>query len=492
MSTSLAVSNYLCPFFILRFYDRLIFLHLLGFPSGYYSYLYAKYFASTLWERVCKEDPLSLETGTIIRKKLLQHGGSKDPTQLLNDLAGDGAEPTHMLLLLLYLILFDSLSTRHFKEMEAHTVVVPEVQPYTHTHRPYQQQSSILQCECDPYDSLLPIPRCVGHDGRGVIEKEATMEEERRKEEEARIKLEEEYRSRRRITQVSSPLFSASRSPPPVDHHLQSTSTHCIRRRSYTVHQAAATAYGALCAVLCSLLIGSNGRQNHVILGNLVDRFIGWALSLFSNINVGDGIVELAAEGLHEFLNVAEGLNADYFFGSSLAESSTYADLKVEVILDKSMKINNITDAKIEATLFDINTNEGSNLLSTNVASLELQQPPHFPLGFRGYRLEGKLKNPKLWSAEQLNLYTIVVTLKDASGNIIDYELCLSRQGGGYSRKIQMVENIGHMEGLLEGLEIAAKLLSKTSCQGLDELKISYFGMARSFGGNETQAKVNT
>lgn len=66
------------------------------------------------------------------------------------------------------------------------------------------------------------------------------------------------------------------------------------------------------------------------------------------------------------------------------------------------MKINDITDAKIEATLFDINTNEGSNLLSTNVASLELQQPPHFPLGFHGYRLEGKLKNPKLWFAEKV------------------------------------------------------------------------------------------
>ncbi|CAI9263903.1 unnamed protein product [Lactuca saligna] len=54
---------------------------------------------------------------------------------------------------------------------------------------------------------------------------------------------------------------------------------------------------------------------------------------------------------------------------------------------------------------------------------------------------------------------------------------------------MQIVANTGHMEGLLEGLEIAVKLLSKTSCQGLDEFKISYFGMAGSFGGNETQAK---
>ncbi|GJZ56903.1 mitochondrial intermediate peptidase, mitochondrial isoform X1, partial [Tanacetum coccineum] len=56
----------------------------------YYSYLYAKCFASTIWERICKDDPLSLETGTAIRTKLLQHGGAKDPAQLLNDLAGDG------------------------------------------------------------------------------------------------------------------------------------------------------------------------------------------------------------------------------------------------------------------------------------------------------------------------------------------------------------------------------------------------------------------
>ncbi|KAL8217979.1 hypothetical protein R6Q57_021352 [Mikania cordata] len=66
------------------------FSHLLYYGAGYYSYLYAKCFASTIWERVCKDDPLSLETGTSIRTKFLQHGGAKDPVQLLNDLAGDG------------------------------------------------------------------------------------------------------------------------------------------------------------------------------------------------------------------------------------------------------------------------------------------------------------------------------------------------------------------------------------------------------------------
>ncbi|KAM3220199.1 hypothetical protein P3S67_019940 [Capsicum chacoense] len=74
--------------------------------------------------------------------------------------------------------------------------------------------------------------------------------------------------------------------------------------KSYSVRQAAATAYGALCSVLCLISIGPNGRQNHVILGSLVDRFIGWALPLLST--VVDGTTDLALEGLREFLNVGD------------------------------------------------------------------------------------------------------------------------------------------------------------------------------------------
>ena len=74
----------------------------------------------------------------------------------------------------------------------------------------------------------------------------------------------------------------------------------------YEVRQAAVVAYGALCAVICSVPVTSNGRQNHVILGSLVDRFIGWALPLLSNVSAGDGTKELALEGLREFLNVGD------------------------------------------------------------------------------------------------------------------------------------------------------------------------------------------
>ncbi|XP_047332042.1 mitochondrial intermediate peptidase, mitochondrial [Impatiens glandulifera] len=65
------------------------FTHLLNYGAGYYSYLYAKCFASTIWEKNCEEDPLSSATGSAIRRKFLQHGGAKDPASLLIDLAGN-------------------------------------------------------------------------------------------------------------------------------------------------------------------------------------------------------------------------------------------------------------------------------------------------------------------------------------------------------------------------------------------------------------------
>ncbi|KAH7686976.1 mitochondrial intermediate peptidase protein [Dioscorea alata] len=65
------------------------FSHLINYGAGYYSYLYARCFASTIWQQVCREDPLSPTVGAAIRSKLLQHGGAKDPASLLRDFAGD-------------------------------------------------------------------------------------------------------------------------------------------------------------------------------------------------------------------------------------------------------------------------------------------------------------------------------------------------------------------------------------------------------------------
>ncbi|XP_047947875.1 beta-galactosidase [Salvia hispanica] len=135
---------------------------------------------------------------------------------------------------------------------------------------------------------------------------------------------------------------------------------------------------------------------------------------------------------------------ADYFFKSSLAEDFSCADIQVEVKIDKSeinteslaesgnfFKISEdkfIENFTIEAEIFDSESwyigNEHPKLQSTNVAHLELTNSVDYYLGFMGYQLKGKLQMPKLWTAEHPNLYTLVVTLKDASGNIVDCESC--------------------------------------------------------------------
>ncbi|XP_057476622.1 mitochondrial intermediate peptidase, mitochondrial isoform X2 [Actinidia eriantha] len=66
------------------------FSHLGNYGAGYYSYLYAKCFAATIWQKICQDDPLSLATGSALRTRFLQHGGAKDPAYLLENLVGDG------------------------------------------------------------------------------------------------------------------------------------------------------------------------------------------------------------------------------------------------------------------------------------------------------------------------------------------------------------------------------------------------------------------
>ncbi|KAF6152999.1 hypothetical protein GIB67_021604 [Kingdonia uniflora] len=64
------------------------FNHLINYGAGYYSYIYAKCLAATIWADVCAKDPLSLATETTLRAKLLQHGGAKEASTLLKDLVG--------------------------------------------------------------------------------------------------------------------------------------------------------------------------------------------------------------------------------------------------------------------------------------------------------------------------------------------------------------------------------------------------------------------
>lgn len=70
------------------------FNHLVNYGAGYYSYLYARCFAASLWRKICFEDPLSLDTGSILRNGLLKYGGAKHPSILLTDCLGEKALQT--------------------------------------------------------------------------------------------------------------------------------------------------------------------------------------------------------------------------------------------------------------------------------------------------------------------------------------------------------------------------------------------------------------
>ncbi|CAN0916971.1 lacZ [Linum grandiflorum] len=121
----------------------------------------------------------------------------------------------------------------------------------------------------------------------------------------------------------------------------------------------------------------------------------------------------------------------DYFFKSRLAEDFSSSDIQVEVKIDNS-NANPKDDIRasftIDAALYDTGSwyaGDKSGLISTNVANMTSIPSSDAILGFIGYKLGGKLDMPKLWSAEQPNLYILVVTLKDASGHVVDCESSL-------------------------------------------------------------------
>ncbi|XP_074592645.1 uncharacterized protein LOC141848510 [Curcuma longa] len=123
----------------------------------------------------------------------------------------------------------------------------------------------------------------------------------------------------------------------------------------------------------------------------------------------------------------------DYFFKSTLDQNFLTADLQVEVKLDLWKNCENVSlpNITMEATLYDNSgwsttgkDNEKLDLSSYDVLHLNLRPPPTGTLGSHFYLLEGKLDKPRLWSSEHPNLYTLVLVLKDSSGNILDCESC--------------------------------------------------------------------
>ena len=60
----------------------------IGYGAGYYSYLYARVFASNIWDACFQQNPLDAAAGKRLHREMLVHGGAKDPHDMLRSLIG--------------------------------------------------------------------------------------------------------------------------------------------------------------------------------------------------------------------------------------------------------------------------------------------------------------------------------------------------------------------------------------------------------------------
>jgi intermediate peptidase len=60
--------------------------HVIGYAAGYYGYLYSRVFSTNIWHHCFLKDPLNREQGERLRRFLLQHGGTKDPYQMISNM----------------------------------------------------------------------------------------------------------------------------------------------------------------------------------------------------------------------------------------------------------------------------------------------------------------------------------------------------------------------------------------------------------------------
>jgi beta-galactosidase len=113
----------------------------------------------------------------------------------------------------------------------------------------------------------------------------------------------------------------------------------------------------------------------------------------------------------------------DFFVRTDLDENYTDANLMIRP------KITSFTDRSlegwtIEAQLYDLETTPVlSEPLSRSISSIIGEKYPQRD-NVKFALLEAEVKNPQKWSAEVPNLYTLVLTLKNAEGETIEAESC--------------------------------------------------------------------
>ncbi|KAI5066293.1 hypothetical protein GOP47_0018917 [Adiantum capillus-veneris] len=118
-----------------------------------------------------------------------------------------------------------------------------------------------------------------------------------------------------------------------------------------------------------------------------------------------------------------EFMIADYFVKTSVLQDVSEASLEVEILLEISQEKALQTcfpKGRVEGILFE--SKDGVMVETTRLSCEDSAQLTIGPLTRKV--IQGKISHPRLWSAEQPNLYTLVILLKDASNECIDVEAC--------------------------------------------------------------------
>lgn len=73
------------------------FIHLIGYGSSYYAYLYCRASAAAIWRRMFVANPLSAQAGQRLRDEVLRHGNAVPPRRLLTQLIGGEPDVTDLM-----------------------------------------------------------------------------------------------------------------------------------------------------------------------------------------------------------------------------------------------------------------------------------------------------------------------------------------------------------------------------------------------------------
>ncbi|KAH7286767.1 hypothetical protein KP509_32G021900 [Ceratopteris richardii] len=114
---------------------------------------------------------------------------------------------------------------------------------------------------------------------------------------------------------------------------------------------------------------------------------------------------------------------ADYFVKTNISDDFTVATIEAEVLLETSYKAGHqmsFPKASVEGFLF-----ESKDGVMVEASKLSSNDDTHLTMGSHMRKIiQGKICRPRLWSAEQPNLYTLVILLRDESDKNVDVEAC--------------------------------------------------------------------